>query len=75
MYIQLFQNPCSDMYETKPIHKHEAIEIGYTKSLNYLLRENYILKKIVLENTLYLRCSSRLSKKCFFFFPFPIGKT
>ena len=25
MYIQLFQNPCSDMYDTKPIHKHEAI--------------------------------------------------
>jgi len=25
MYIQLFHNPCSDMYDTKPIHKHEAI--------------------------------------------------
>ena len=25
MYIQLFQNPCFDMYDTKPIHKHEAI--------------------------------------------------
>ena len=25
MCIQLFQNPCSVMYDTKPIHKHEAI--------------------------------------------------
>ena len=25
MYIQLFHNPCSDMYDPNPIHKHEAI--------------------------------------------------
>ena len=25
MYIQLFQNPCSVMYDPNPIHKHEAI--------------------------------------------------
>ena len=46
------------------------VEIGQTKSLNYLLRENYILKKIVLENTLYLRCSLRLSKNVSFSFRF-----
>jgi hypothetical protein len=25
MYIQLFRNPCSDMYDPNPIHKNEGI--------------------------------------------------
>ncbi len=48
--------------------------VGWTKSLNYLRKRNGILKKLVLEMHCVWDVQVRLSKECFFFFPFLTGK-